>query len=152
MICFSDSDYAGDKNDRKSTSGFLFFYLGCLVSWNSSKQDVVALSSTEAEYIAMNSGCKEFMYLKHLIESIFNNSVHGTLFEDNESAIKIAQNPVCGNRTKHIEVRFHYNREVFSKYLKLIYKNTKEMLADAFTKPLSYKDFYNIMRQIMFYP
>jgi len=148
LICYSDSDYAGDLTDRHSTSGFLVFYNGCLISWGCTKQDVVAQSSTEAEFIAMNTTGK---YLKQLVESIGIPNVTGILYEDNTGSIPIAENPICKNRTKHIEVRFYYIRDVVRKYLKIIYKETSEQLADIFTKPLSFKIFNYLTRKIMYY-
>jgi hypothetical protein len=93
------------------------------------------------------------MYLKQLVESIGVPNVTGVLFEDNTSAITIAENPVCGSRTKHMEERLHYVRYVISKsWLTLRHLNTTEQIADLFTKPLALRVFQYLSRKFMNYP
>jgi len=114
---FVDADWASDVNDCKSTSGFVFMLGGTAVSWSSKKQTSVALSSTEAEYIA---------------------AVHATVLHvDNQSAIAIARNPEFHDRTKHIEVRHHFLRhKVEGEEIRLEYTPTDEQTADVLTKGL----------------
>ena len=159
IICYCDSDYAGDKilsvdgdkTMRHSTTGYLIYFMGSLISWGTSKQDYIAQSSTEAEYVALNTCGKEFMFLKQLLESIGFPDVSGTIFEDNTGAIDISKNPVCSSNTKHFEVRFHYIRYLVHRWLNITHISTREQLADAWTKPLGPKIFLYLMSKIMHY-
>lgn len=134
---FTDSDYAGDK--IKSVSGYAFFIDKSLISWNSQKQPIVALSSTEAEYIALANGAKEAMWLrKFLAELGLDQNQPTTLFVDNQSSMKLALNPEFHKRSKHIDVRYHYTRELIEdKQIQLAYVPTEKQAADLLTKPLS---------------
>jgi len=98
----------------------------------------VALSSTEAEYMALTHATKETVWLRALLGELgFHQGDPSTIFEDNQSCIALARNPVHHARTKHIDIRHHYIREKLeSGEVTLRYVNTKEMVADAFTKPL----------------
>lgn len=109
---YTDADWAGSNEDRRSASGYCFSIGSAMVSWCTKKQPIVALSSTEAEYVAAAIAAQECVWLKGLIRSMlgeFNYTVH--LKHDNESAIKLASDPVFHGRAKHIEVHYHYIRE-----------------------------------------
>ena len=108
LVGYSDSDYAGDKIDRKSTSGTCQFLGRSLVSWSSKKQNSVSLSTAEAEYIAAGSCCAQLLWMTQTLKDYGMNVKHVPLLCDNESAIKIAHNPVQHSRTKHIDVRHHF--------------------------------------------
>ena len=138
-VGYSDADWGGDSDDHKSTSGFLFQFGGTVVTWHSQKQSCVALSTAEAEYMALASTAQDAVWLKQLIEEVTQSSVNPlTLFEDNQSAISIAKNPRFHNRTKHIGIKYHYIREqITNQTVELIYCPTEDMLADVLTKGLT---------------
>ena len=140
LIGFSDSDWASGE-DRKSISGYCFQLQknGALISWKSKKQQIVALSTCEAEYIALTHAVQEAKFLKQLIFDMLNlSSVKVSIGVDNQSAIKLANNPVCHQRSKHIDIRYHFIRDnVSSGEIKLQYVNTIMNIADIFTKPVS---------------
>lgn len=137
VLAYSDSDWAGDVESRKSTTGYCTFVGGNLVTWKSKKQSVVARSSAEAEYRAMASTTCELIWLKALIKDLgFETKVPMKLFCDNQAAICIAENPVFHERTKHIEMDCHFIREkIQNKIISTPYVPSEEQLADVFTKP-----------------
>ena len=152
VFCYSDSNYAGDFTDGKSTTGFILFYVGCLIAWGTEKQEVVALSSTEAEYIALCTCCKEYMYIRQLLQSLNIKQGICSIRGDNTSSIFMAENPVSGKKTRHILVRYHYVRQMLKeKLVNIIHVPTYEQLADPFTKALPYPQFLNIMKQLLQY-
>ena len=120
------------------------------ITWLSKKQGIVALSTTEAEYVALSTATQEAVWLRRLLMDI-NALPNGptVLMEDNQGAIAIAKNPIVHARTKHIDIRYHYIREaVQGRTIKLEYCPTNEMLADILTKPLS-KGRFELLRQAM---
>lgn len=136
LLGFVDSDWANDC-DRKSYTGYVFKLSGGPISWQSSKQKTTALSSTEAEYIGLCEASKEAVYLKSFLNELvgFKNSV--TINNDNQSAQKLAANPIFHKRSKHIDVRYHFVRECIVKNLiNIQYQETSEMVADVLTKSL----------------
>ena len=135
---YSDSDWAGDVETRKSTSGYVFRLGGATISWRSKKQSVVALSSTEAEYIALASAVQEAVWLRNLLSDLTSKQVKPTvIYEDNQGAIALCKNPIDHSRMKHIDIKFHYTRDAVNKNVILVeYCTTKDMVADAFTKGL----------------
>ena len=141
LVGYSDADWAGDLNDRKSTSGYVFILSGAAVSWKSSKQGCVALSTAEAEYMALASATQEAIWMSRLVCEFTNDVCNANpvkIFEDNQSAICIAKNHQQHGRTKHIDIKYHFTREhVAMKNIELVYCQSKEMIADVFTKPLN---------------
>ncbi|XP_071708375.1 secreted RxLR effector protein 161-like [Rutidosis leptorrhynchoides] len=135
---FVDADWMGDANDSHSTLGYCFNMSSAVISWCSKKQDVVALFSTEAEYIAATMADQECTWLRRLIGDILEEVDYVVKLKcDNESAIKLASNPVFHARTKHIEMRYHFIREkVLSGEKKLANVRTNDQVADIFTKAL----------------
>ena len=135
---YVDADWGNSIIDRKSFTGYAFILSGGPITWNSKKQRTVALSSTEAEYMALNEAVKESIHLKRLlIEINCQELAETTIFCDNHGALKLAENPVFHKRSKHIDIRYHFVREVLKAgELKLNHVPTENMLADLMTKAL----------------
>lgn len=142
LVAFCDSDYAGDTDTRRSTTGFVIMYCGGPIAWCSRKQPIVALSTTEAEYIAAAECCKEVLYLKTLIEEVTYESVPVNINIDNQSAIQLIKNGIVNRRSKHIDVRFHFINEKYKEgIIQLSYCPSSEQVADMFTKILAQNKF-----------
>ncbi len=108
LVGYSDSDWAGDPDDRHSTTGNLFLMAGGAISWLSKKQAIVALSTSEAEYVALSLATQEAVWLRRLLTDLRAAPNGPTLLmEDNQGAIAIARNPIAHARTKHIDIRYH---------------------------------------------
>jgi hypothetical protein len=138
LIGYSDSDLAGDIDTRKSTTGVVFFLGSSIITWQSQKHKVVALSSCEAEYIAATTAACQGVWLARLLAEFRGERCRAfTLKIDNESAIQLSKNPVFHDRSKHIDVRYHYIREcVEENRVTLVSVGTVEELADILTKAL----------------
>ena len=138
LVGFSDADWAGDLDTRRSTSGYVFQIQGNSVSWCSKRQATVSKSSTEAEYTALSGACQEAVWMRRLLADIgFEQRGPSTIFEDNKGAIELAKNPKFHNRTKHIDVSFHFIREqVNLKAISVKYCPTQDMLAEIMNKGL----------------
>ena len=108
LIGFSDSDFAGDLDDRKSTSGFVFMKCLGAVSWSSKKQSIVTLSTTEAEFVAATSCACQAIWLRNILAQQGPTPIYC----DNSSAIKLSKNPILHGRSKHIDVKFHFLRDL----------------------------------------
>lgn len=136
IYAFSDSNYASNKDTRRSVTGYAIYYNGALVSWKSKSQDTVTMSSTEAEYIAAATCAMEMVFVKQIIESIqFEVKLPMVLYVDNTSAIALARNFSTSGRTKHIEVRHHFIRELNEKGdLKMEFVSTDDNTSDIMTK------------------
>ena len=107
---YSDADYAGDLDDRHSTTGNLFLMSEGAVTWSSKKQPIVTLSTAEAEYVSLSTAAQEATWICHLLSDLHMLPKEPTtIMEDNQGAICIANNPVIHSRTKHIDIRYHYN-------------------------------------------
>lgn len=150
LMGYADADWCGDLVERKSTTGYVFKFLNAAVSWCSKKQNVVALSSCEAEYIAASYAACQVAWLQSLIEEL-QVKLEGPvqLLVDNKSAINLAKNPVAHGRSKHIETRFHFLRDQVNKEkIELVYCKTDEQAADILTKPLK-GDKFNQLREML---
>ncbi|KAH9752597.1 hypothetical protein KPL71_014753 [Citrus sinensis] len=135
---YVDSDFAGDLDKRKSTTGYVFTLAGAAVSWVSKLQTVVALSTTEAEYMAATQACKEAIWIQRLLKELGHKQQKIPVFCDSQSALHIARNPTFHSRTKHIGVQYHFVREVVEDGSVDLQKiHTKENLADILTKPIN---------------
>ena len=146
LIGFIDSDYAGDQDDRTSTSGYVFILGSGVVLWSSKKQLIVTLSTTEAEFVAATSCVCQAIWLKRILEQLhFKRREPIAILCDNNSAIKLSKNPVLHGRSKHIDVKFHFLRDLTKAgTIKLIYCRSEDQLADIFTKPLKLPSFLKL--------
>ena len=149
-IGYSDADWAGDTDDRKSTTGYVFMLSGAAISWKSKKQTVVALSTAEAEYMALTSTIQEAMWMRNLLTDLQEDiSKPTTIFEDNQSAICMAKNRQCKGQSKHIDIKYHFVREKISEgRVEIEHCETANMLADTFTKGLPRPKFQK-MRELI---
>lgn len=150
LLGYSDSDWAGCKLDRKSTSGYVFCVSGGAVSWKSKKQTVVTTSTAEAEYMALGSAAQECVWLGRILNfAIADRSEIPSLLVDNQGSIRMAKNDISGNRTKHIDIKYHLVRDLLREnHFALKYCASAEMTADIFTKPLD-KTLYERFRAKM---
>ena len=139
LIGYSDADWAGDIETRKSTSGYVFLLGGNPISWTSKKQPIVALSTTEAEYIALCLATQESVWLRQLLSHLKQKPNGPTIInEDNQGTICISKNIRNHSRTKHIDIKYHYIRECIQQGLiSMKYCETKIMVAHIFTKGLA---------------
>ncbi|KAL0358403.1 UNVERIFIED_CONTAM: Retrovirus-related Pol polyprotein from transposon RE2 [Sesamum angustifolium] len=138
LVRYTDSDWAGSVDDMKSTSGYTFSLGSGIFSWASKKQATVAQSSAEAEYIAAAATSNQVIWLRRILEDMREKQEEPTtIYCDNKSAIAITKNPVQHNRTKHIDIKYHFLREATTRgEIELKYSSTEEQLADIFTKAL----------------
>ncbi|CAL2249531.1 unnamed protein product [Prunus armeniaca] len=138
LFGYTDSDWAGSVDDMKSTSGYAFTIGSGIFSWSSKKQETVALSSAEAEYVATASSACQAIWLKRIFEDMGECQIETTeILCDNKSAIAMAKNPVFHSKTKHITIKHHFLRKVSAnKEVELKYCKTEEQIADIFTKAL----------------
>jgi hypothetical protein len=149
LIGYSDSDYAGCKVDRKSTSGTCQFLGRSLVSWSSKKQTPVALSTAEAEYVAAGQCCAQLLWMRQTLRDFGYNLSKVPLLCDNESAIRMADNLVEHSRTKHIDIQHHFLRDHQQKGdIEVFYVSTENQLADIFTKPLDESTFCRLRSEL----
>ncbi|KAG6578193.1 Gag-Pol polyprotein [Phytophthora cinnamomi] len=136
----ADPYWAGDIESRRSTSGYAFMMNGGCISWRSKKQRTVALSSTEAEYMALSEATQEAVWLKVFLRELGEMASDEAIkiYEDNQGSIALAKNPEFHKRTKHIDIRYHFVREkVEDGQVVLEYCSTKDMLADIMTKAIT---------------
>jgi hypothetical protein len=139
LIGHADADWANSTEDRKSISGYCFRLNpeSSIISWKSKRQPIVALSSCEAEYISLTIAMQETLFLKQLMKTFTNDEISATLYGDNQGALKLAHNPAGHTRTKYIDVRYHFIRDIVNtKQVELKYIPTNENDADMFTKSL----------------
>lgn len=142
---YSDADWGGDIETRRSTSGYVFQIQNNTVSWRSKRQTSVSRSTTEAEYIALSLASQEIVWLRRLLSNIGTQQDEPSIvFEDNQGAIELTKNPKFHNRTKHVDIAFHFVREQVNRdVMSVVYCSTDNMLADIMTKALPRKTFEN---------
>lgn len=135
---FCDADWASNIDQRKSTTGYVFIMQGAAISWASKRQPTVALSTTEAEFMALVAAIQESMWLKRLERELFPSASKTMLLHcDNKGAIQLAVNNSHSSRTKHIEIKASFFREKLDNgIIQIEYIPTNEMLADILTKGL----------------
>lgn len=140
MIGYCDADWAGDHDERRSTTGYVFVHQTGAISWATRKQPTIALSSTEAEFMSIVAAIQEALWLKRFECEIFLQADKSLLlFCDSQGAIQIATNDKYSARTKHIDVKNYFIREKLAEGLvKLKFRGTNEMIADIMTKPVNH--------------
>ena len=140
-----NSFWGGDIETRGSTSGYVFQIQNNTVSWRSKRQTSVSRSTTEAEYIALSLASQEIVWLRRLLSNIGTQQDEPSIvFEDNQGAIELTKNPKFHNRTKHVDIAFHFVREQVNRdVMSVVYCSTDNMLADIMTKALPRKTFEN---------
>ena len=151
LVGFSDSDWAGQIDDRKSTSGFIFYLNNGAISYASKSQKCVALSTAESEYIALGEAAREAIYLRMLLKDLGQEQTEPTvIYEDNVAAEKLCKNNVHHSRTKHIDIRHHFIRETVQQgEIEVKHLASTEMLADLLTKALAFPTFSKLRQNIV---
>ncbi len=136
---YTDADCAGDKETRKSTSGYVAILAGCHVSWSSKRQSTVAQSSKEAEYIAASEAIKEAVWIGRLLEELCQPDIYPiSLHFDNQGSITLTKNPENHRRAKHTDVRYHYIREKEEDgTIAVDYIPKEDIISDGLTKALT---------------
>ncbi|XP_060974282.1 polyadenylate-binding protein 2-like [Cannabis sativa] len=145
VVGFVDSDFAGDLDSRKSQTGYVFKMNNNTVSWKANLQSIVALSTTEAEYIACTEAVKEALWMKGITRELGIQHETVEIFCDSQSALHLSKNQVFHERTKHIDVRFHFIRNTISDgKVKLLKVHTKDNPSDMLTKALPRDKFQHL--------
>ena len=142
LVGYSDADFASDTSDRKSTMGYAYLLSGAVVTWASRKQQTISTSTTEAEYVGLCNAAKEAVWIRNFLRdtgrSIYAGGTRATrIFGDNQGALRLVANPEFHSKSKHIDVQYHYVRELLEKGITTVeYVPTSKMAADCLTKPL----------------
>ena len=146
FVGYTNSDYAGDIDDGKSTSGHAFMLNSSAISWTSKKQQIVTLSTTEVEFVAAALSSCQALCLRKMSEVLREDQKGPTIiYCDNMSTIKLCKNPVMHERSKHIDVHFHFLRDLCKdEKIELQYCRSREQIVDILTKPLKQPAFENI--------
>ena len=138
LLGYTDSDWANNQENRKSMSGYMFFAFGNLVSWKSAQQTEVALSSGNAEYVALSEGAREALFFRNLWYEIYEEWKCVKILCDNRTAIKNAESEQHHKRSKHINIKYHHIKdEVEKREVKVSWVCGKDNVADLMTKPVS---------------
>ncbi|GJQ96627.1 hypothetical protein Tco_0007766 [Tanacetum coccineum] len=138
----ADSDHAGDHMDRKSTSGICTFVGCCLTSWFSKKQTALAISTIEAEYVSAGKACQQALWMKQALIDYDVRLDDVPIMCDNKGAIDLSKNPVQHSRTKHIEIRHHFLRDIVQKeHISIEKVMSVDNITDILTKPLKCESF-----------
>lgn len=150
QVCgFTDADYAGCQDTRKSTSGYIFIMGNGPVTWKSQKQNVVAQSTTEAEYLALALGTKEALWIQSFLKELGLQESTVQLNVDNQSTIKLTQGHQFHPRTKHIDVKVHFVRDECEKgNIRVSYVKSSDQLADMLTKPMTKAVLNNLIEKL----
>jgi hypothetical protein len=149
LSAYTDSEYAGNADGRRSVSGYVTKIGNCSVTWSSRKQRIVTCSTAEAEYVSLAHCARELLFLRQFLKEIGYPQGTTTIHEDNQACIAIAENPAHHARTKHIDVRYHFIRErIELEELKILYTMSKENWADMFTKAQDRELFREQRKQI----
>lgn len=136
LHAYSDADWASDLDKRRSCTGFVINMSGAAINWKSHRQDIVAVSLTEAEYIALSSTVKDVLWVQQILNEVRKKNIEcTTIYGDNSSALKIANCEAFRERTKHIDVRHHHIRQqILDGKIQLAHVSSEKMAADMLTK------------------
>jgi hypothetical protein len=151
LIAYTDADWEGCIDDRRSTNGEMFYLGECLVSWLRKKQSSLSLSTAEAEYIAATTCCTQVLWMKqNLIDIQVEYDELISIYCDNTSVINISKNLMMHSKTKHIPIKYHFLREqVAEKNIRVEYVGTKEQVTYIFTKPLPWESFEYLHQRLI---
>ena len=152
MEAYTDSDYGGYLDTRRSVSGALLMLAKGAISWHSRIQELTASDTSEAEYVALSEVVKEVLFLRQVQEFMEPLIKVGVVnvFEDNEGAIKLATNKHASCRTKHIDVKHHLVRDASdARKVRVAYVSSEDQHADLLTKPLNIQKFYKHAKFIL---
>mmetsp|Transcript_16839 Transcript_16839/g.40656 ORF Transcript_16839/g.40656 Transcript_16839/m.40656 type:complete len:252 (-) Transcript_16839:376-1131(-) len=147
---YADTSDADCKLTSRSTGGFIVFINGAAVSWKSGRLPLVTLSSAESEYVQITMACQEILFLRELMEKLGYGQKATVVFEDNQAAIALCNNPVFHRRTRHIRRRYHFVRQcVEDGEIYIAYVKSEDNVADMLTKPLPYVVFIRHRRKAL---
>ena len=131
ITVYCDSDWAQDKDDRKSTSGYVVLIAGGPVSWKTKKQPTRAMSSCEAEFISLSEATKELIWFTHFLTELGIDFETPTIYTDSQSAMDWTKNACHHQRTKHVALKYFFVRDIVAdKVVKIAYVCTKDNIAD----------------------
>ena len=151
LVGFTDANWAGNIDNARSTTGYIFYLANGPISWKSKQQKTVALSSTEAEYMSLTAASQEALHLRSLLPILgVDVTLPTVIYEDNESALQLANNPVHHDRTKHIAIKHHFIRDtISSKQVVVLRVVTKDNVADLLTKPVTNTVYEHLIARFM---
>jgi hypothetical protein len=151
---FSDPNYCVDKETRRSVTGYVIFLNGTPIAWRSKGQKNVTLLTTEAEYVALSEAARETKFIQQVLKSLnFEVELPIKMFVDNVGTIFLANNRNASDRTKHVDIRYHFVREMIDKgFIEIVFVPTDENIADIFTKNLDSKMFKNFQTKLNVLP
>jgi hypothetical protein len=151
VVGYCDADWAGDVDDRKSTTGYVIKINGCTISWLSKKQGTVALSTAEAEYMSISSLVQELKWFHQVLTELeIPHTIPMRIYTDNQAAKAISENDLHHQRTKHIDLRHHFVRDaVAAGEVKIEWIQSENQLADVFTKGLNKQTYKRLTQSIM---
>ena len=156
LRAYSDASWASQLDNRKSVTGYAVFLYKNIISWQTSTQKAIALSSCEAEYMAIRDTARELVFISNVYTYI-NNAIFNSnyrvkippILTDNEAALKISYNSEFHKKTKHIDIAYHYTRElVKNKKIAIFFIRGKDNIADFFTKPLGLNNYNNFKQDL----
>lgn len=147
LICYVDADFAGDVESRKSTSGYMVLYGSTPIIWKSTKQSIVATSTTEAEFVAASTASREVLWARQLLFELGRQQQMPTkVYIDNQAAIKLVLNQQIHAKTKHIDVTYMFVRDIYNnREIDVEYIKTEDQIADFLTKPLAKSQFNRLV-------
>ena len=130
LIAYADAKWSGDSENRKSNTGFLFGYFGAPISWTSHKQSIIALSSTETEYVALSEASQKSILMRRLLQDLNQYIIGPTIIhKDNQSCITMLTNEKSSQRMKHIDTKYHFVKDIYKQHqINIKYCSTDNMV------------------------